>query len=79
MPYRAITRALPRVDTSITGVPAFEDENFIGNWAVKEVKFAYRNNITKGIDNNKFGPRDNTNREQALLLVKRVYEAFAGI
>lgn len=76
MLYRAITSAVSNVDASISGVSAFADENMIGNWAVKEVKFAYKKNIMKGSDN-KIMPKDNTNREQALLLVKRVYEAFA--
>lgn len=76
MLYRAIAGAVPNIDTSITGVPSFTDESLIGSWAINEVKFAYKNNIMKGIGNNKIGPKDNTNREQALMLVKRVYEAF---
>jgi hypothetical protein len=78
MLYRAITGAVSNVDASITGVPAFADENLIGSWAIKEVKFAYKNNIMKGAGANMIMPKDNTNREQALILVKRVYEAFAG-
>jgi hypothetical protein len=78
MLYRAIIGAVPNTDTSISGVSAFADENLIGSWAIKEVKFAFKNNIMKGVGANKIGPRDNTNREQALLLMKRVYEAFAG-
>lgn len=76
MLYRAITSSISNVDASISGVSAFADENLIGNWAIKEVKFSYKNNIMRGSDN-KIMPRDNTNREQALLLVKRVYEIFA--
>lgn len=76
MLYRAINGAVSNVDVSISGVPTFADENQIGTWAVKEVKFAYKNNIMKGSDS-KIMPKDNTNREQALLLVKRVYEIFA--
>ena len=75
MLYRAINSAVSNVDVSISGVSAFADENLIGNWAVTEVKFAYKNNIMKGSDS-KIMPRDNTNREQALLLVKRVYETY---
>lgn len=78
MLYRAITGAVSNVDTNIDGVPVFVDENLIGSWAVKEIKFAYKNNIMKGSDSNKIMPRDNTNREQALLLIKRVYEAFGS-
>lgn len=79
MLYRAIVGAVPNIDTSITGVPSFADENLIGSWAINEVKFAYKNNIMKGIGNNMIGPKDNTNREQALMLVKRVYEAFSSV
>jgi hypothetical protein len=77
MLYRTITGAVSNTDTSITGVPAFADEDLIGSWAIKEVKFAYKNNIMKGIGINMINPRDNTSREQAIMLVKRVYEAFA--
>ena len=78
MLYRAITDAVANVNTNIDGVPMFVDENLIGSWAIKEIKFAYKNNIMKGSDSNKIMPRDNTNREQALLLIKRVYEAFGS-
>lgn len=77
MLYRTITGAITNIDTNITGVPAFVDENLIGSWAMKEIKFAYKNSIMKGSDS-KIMPRDNTNREQALLLVKRVYETFGN-
>ena len=77
MLYRAITGAVANVDTNITGVSAFTDENLIGSWAIKEIRFAFKNNIMKGSDS-KIMPRDNTNREQALLLVKRVYETFGN-
>ncbi|HYE83231.1 MAG TPA: S-layer homology domain-containing protein [Clostridia bacterium] len=76
--YRAITGAVANVETSIEGAPTFADENLIGSWAIKEVKYAYKNNIMKGAGANKILPKDNTSREQALILVKRAYEAFAG-
>ena len=75
MLYRAITGSVTNVDTNIDGVPAFTDENLIGQWAVKEVKFAVKNNIMQG-SASKIMPRDNTTREQAVLLVVRVYERF---
>jgi len=75
MLYRAITGAVPNVNTSIDGVPAFIDENLIGSWAVKEVKFAVKNNIMQG-SASRIMPRDNTTKEQAILLVVRVYERF---
>ncbi len=78
MLYRAITGAVPNINTSIEGALVFEDENLIGSWAVKEVKFAAKNSIMKG-DGIRVKPRDNTSREQALLLIKRTYEMFSGI
>mgnify|MGYP001273005524 CR=1 FL=1 len=77
MLYRAITGSVANVNTNIDGVPAFDDESLIGSWAVKEVKFAVKNNIMKG-SGSKIMPRDNTTREQAVLLVVRVYEIFTG-
>lgn len=77
MLYRAITGSVANVNTNIDGVPAFDDESLIGSWAVKEVKFAVKNNIMKE-SGSKIMPRDNTTREQAVLLVVRVYEIFTG-
>ncbi len=76
MLYRAITGAVENVNINIDAAPVFVDENLIGSWAIREIKFAYKNNIMKGSDSNEIMPRKNTNREQALLLIKRVYEAF---
>lgn len=76
MLYRAITGAVENVNINIDAAPVFVDENLIGSWAIREIKFAYKNNIMKGSDFNEIMPRKNTNREQALLLIKRVYEAF---
>ncbi|HWQ31193.1 MAG TPA: S-layer homology domain-containing protein, partial [Negativicutes bacterium] len=76
MLYRAITGSVPEVDTNISGVPAFADENTIGSWALNEVRFAFKNSIMKGKGANRIMPRDNTSREEAIVLIKRVYEAF---
>jgi len=78
MLYRAITSAVANVNTGIDGAAVFEDENLIGSWAIREVKFAVKNNIMKG-SGSRIMPRDNTSREQALLLIKRTYEMFSGI
>ena len=77
MLYRAITSAVANVDTGIDGAAVFEDENLIGTWAIREVKFAVKNGIMKG-SGLRIMPRDNTSREQALLLIKRTYEMFSG-
>lgn len=78
MLYRAITSAVANVDTSIDGAAVFEDENLIGSWAIREVKFAVKNGIMKG-SGSMIMPRENTSREQALLLIKRTYEMFSGM
>lgn len=78
MLYRAITGAAANVNTNTDGVPVFADENQIGPWAIREVRFAFKNGVMKGSGSG-IMPRDNTSREQALLLVKRTYEIFSGM
>lgn len=75
MLYRAITVSVVNVNTSIDGASVFEDDNLVGSWAVKEIKFASKNGIMKG-SGAKIMPLDNTSREQALLLIKRTYEMY---
>lgn len=75
MLYRAITGAIPDLNISIDGAAIFEDDNLVGSWAVKEVKFASKSGIMKG-SGTKIMPLDNTSREQALLLIKRTYEMY---
>lgn len=78
MLYRAITGAVPNVNTNTGGIPVFADENQIGSWAIREVRFAFKNGVMKGSGSG-IMPRDNTSREQALLLIKRTCEMFGSI
>ena len=78
MIYRTLDAAIPNLDKDITGTYNFSDENMIASWAIKEVKFAYKNQIMKGIGENQIGPLQNTTREQAIILLKRTYENYHG-
>jgi hypothetical protein len=76
MLFRAITGAIKQVDTDTSGVPTFSDEKLIGKWAINEVRFAFKNDIMLGIGSNTINPLGNTTRQEAILLIKRVYEKY---
>lgn len=64
--------------TALVGDPAFPytDKNSIASWALNEVKFCNQNSIMLGTTPTTISPLVNTPREQAIVLVKRTYDAF---
>lgn len=82
MLYRALRAFDPALDAAdpmySVGVAPFADEHLIASWAINEVRFCNHHQIMKGVGANAIGPLGNTTREQAILLVKRTYEAFSG-
>lgn len=76
MLFRGITGAVKQVDIDTSDVPTFSDEDQIGKWAINEVRFAFKNDIMLGIGSNTINPLGNTTRQEAILLIKRVYEKY---
>lgn len=76
MIYRALQAA--GETTALLGNPAFpySDKGTIASWALNEVKFCNQNSIMLGTSPTTISPLMNTPREQAIVLVKRTYEAF---
>lgn len=77
MLYRTLEAALPAsVVMDLSGVPTFADEHLIASWAIKEVRYWYQNDIMKGTGGLVIDPLGQTTREQAIALVKRIYEIY---
>ncbi len=49
----------------------FADDEEISDWAAEVVYFMADNNILKGVDNNKFAPKNNITKEQAIITALR--------
>lgn len=75
MMYRAVTAVKPNADLSIDGAENFSDEELISSWALQSVKFMNKNGFLKG-SNGMVDPKGTTTREQAVLMVVRVYEKY---
>lgn len=54
----------------------FADSDQIAPWALEAVHFAVNHQIMNGVGNNQIDPLGPTTREQAIVLVKRTYDAF---
>ncbi len=76
MIYRALQAAAK--SPTLSGEPAFPftDKNAIADWAMNAVKFCNQNSIMLGTTPTTISPLMNTPREQAIVLVKRTYDAF---
>lgn len=76
MIYRTLKASIQDINIDVSDVSAFSDQESIAYWAINEVKFASKFGIIKGTGGNNIDPLLNTSREQAIVLVKRTYEAF---
>ncbi|MDP3386961.1 MAG: S-layer homology domain-containing protein [Eubacteriales bacterium] len=77
MIYRALDVSIPALDKDVSGAFLFTDQNKIASWALTEMKFAFKNQIMRGFEDNTIGPLQNTTREQAIVLLKRTFENFS--
>jgi len=76
MIFRALKAAIPSLNTSTSGVGTFADEDKIADWAINEVRFAVKNGIMYGTGGNHMNPLDYTQRQVAVILIKRTYKSF---
>lgn len=58
--------------SSNAGLQAFVDQDQMSEWAVDSILTAFANGMTSGIGENKFGPKNNTTVEQAVLINLRL-------
>lgn len=54
----------------------FSDESSIASWALDSIRLANKYEIMNGIGDGKIGPKSNTTIEQAVIMIKRVYEKY---
>ncbi|HEY8500265.1 MAG TPA: NlpC/P60 family protein [Clostridia bacterium] len=76
MLYNAIKAAKPEYGYISRNEHVFRDQNMISSWAKEAVKYLYSRGVVKGVGNKTFSPRAATSREEAVIMVKRIYEAF---
>ncbi|HKL41967.1 MAG TPA: DNRLRE domain-containing protein [Clostridia bacterium] len=76
MLYRTLITAMPEDDFTISGFLEFDDASQVSEWATDSVVFMNQNNIMKGVGNNEINPLGFTPREQAIILLKRTFDAF---
>jgi len=76
MLYNAIKAAKPDYSFKCLNEHVFIDQNAISPWAQEAVKYLYSRGVVKGVGNKTFSPRAATSREEAVIMVKRIYEAF---
>lgn len=59
--------------------PVFADKNQIAAWAVEGVNFVSSRGLITGVGNNRFAPKEYASKEQAIVLIKRIYEYLKNI
>lgn len=70
---RTMQLIAPEMDTSYSNETSFLDEDQVAEYFLPYVKFMSQKELVKG-SSGQFRPKDNCTREQAVLIVKRVYE-----
>jgi cell wall-associated NlpC family hydrolase len=76
MLYNTLRAAKPEYGFTCVNEHVFSDQNTISSWAEEAVEYLYGRGVIKGVGNNAFNPRAATSREEAIIMVKRIYEAF---
>lgn len=75
---RALTVSIPNLNNDSTVVFPFKDSAKIASWAIDAMKFAYKNEIMKGVSADTIDPLSNTTREQGIVLLLRTYKKYSG-
>nr|WP_300094031.1 S-layer homology domain-containing protein [Sedimentibacter sp.] len=78
MIYRALTVCVLNLDKDTSGNFPFKDASKIAAWATDAMKFAYKNEIMKGVSQDTIDPLSNTTREQAIVLLLRTYKKYSA-
>lgn len=78
MLYRTLKAAKPGMDFSNINEYMFSDQEEISDWALREVLYLTNAGIINGSGNKKFEPGRYTSKEEAIALIKRMYEEFDG-
>lgn len=76
MLYRTLKAAKSGFDFSIKNKHIFSDEAHISPWAHDSIKYLYGSGVITGVGNNRFNPEGSATREEAVILIKRMYEKY---
>jgi len=74
MLYRTLQSAKPNYDYLDIYQYIFSDYDSISTWAREAVGYLYGIEVINGIGGNRFNPKGNTSREEAIVLVKRMHD-----
>lgn len=74
MLYRTLQAAKPEYDYSSKYGRIFADYDMISPWARDAVGYLYGIEVVNGVGDNRFEPKGNTSREEAIVLAKRMHE-----
>jgi len=74
MLYRTLQVAKPEYDYSETNEYIFTDQEEISNWAKNAVIYLYCIEVINGVNDNEFNPKGETSRQEAIVLIERMYE-----
>ena len=74
MLYRTLKSAKPEYNYSYSYDYIFADQDKISKWARESVAYLYGIEVINGVGDNLFSPKGNTSREEAIVLVKRIYD-----
>ncbi|OZV14075.1 hypothetical protein CIW83_01235 [Tissierella sp. P1] len=72
--YRTLQVAKPKYSYSDLYEYKFQDYNFISPWAREAVGYLYGVEVISGVGDDGFNPNGYTSREEAIVLVKRMYD-----
>lgn len=76
MLMRAVKAAKPAATLNISHSVSLADGDLIAPWALDAVWFAVNHAIMNGVGEGRIDPLGSTTREQAILLVKRTFDAY---
>ncbi len=75
-----LVKALNKADVTLdaTGLESidFKDKAQIAGWSMDAVKLSYNNEIMKGVGERTIAPKNNTTREQSLVLFSRILDKY---
>ncbi len=72
MLIKAMEQAGVTLDKSGANEIVFKDQSQISSWALEAVQLAYKNKIMSGVGDLTIAPKNNTTREQALVLIYNI-------
>lgn len=74
MLYRTLQAAKPEYNYSDLNEYIFTDQNKISSWATEAVAYLYGVEVINGVGDNRFNPKGDTTREEAIVFVVRMHE-----